>query len=87
MGLMCPGRQLPKVWGQPFVLWCLGLRKDQGCGKERGRERESRQGHAARLREGHGMWLAAGCTHSSAGVGSTELATTPGDHPCGLGMP
>lgn len=84
---MCLGRQLPKVWGKPFVLWCLGLRKDQGCGKETGREGESWQGHAAWLQEGHGMWLATGCTHSSTGVGSTELVTAPGDHPHGLGMP
>lgn len=47
MQLMCLGRQLPKIWGQSFVLCCLGLRKDQGCGKERGREGESGQGHAA----------------------------------------
>lgn len=73
MGLMCPGRQLLKVWGPPFVLWCLGL-QDQGCGKEGGRERESRQGHAALPQEGHGMWLATGCMHSSTGMGSTELA-------------
>lgn len=78
---MCPERQQPKVWGQPLVLCCLGLRK------ERGRELESRQGHAAQPREGHGMWLAAGCTHSTAGLGSTELLTVPGDHPHALGMP
>lgn len=49
--------------------------------KGRGRERESRQGHGARLREGHGMWLAAGCTHGSAGVGRQALAMASEDCP------
>lgn len=73
------------VPGQPFALRCLGLRKEQGCGKGRGRESESWRGHGARLREGHGMWLATGCTHSSAGAGRQAFFTTPGDCPLWLG--
>lgn len=57
------------VPGQPFALWHLSLQKEWGCGKGRGRERESWQGHGARLREGHGMWLATGCTQGTTGVG------------------
>ena len=56
---------------------CLGLRKHRGCGKETGRERESWLGHGAQLREGHGMWLATGSTHSSAGAGRQTLAAAP----------
>lgn len=83
--LVSLGRWLPKASGQPFVPWCLGLWKEQGCGKGRGSERESWQGHGAQLREGHGMWLAAGCAHGSAGVERQALTTTPRDCPPRLG--
>lgn len=79
---MCP--QSVFQWGgdapgsrQHSVPRCLGLRKHRGCGKETGRERESWLGHGAQLREGHGMWLATGSTHSSAGAGRQTLAAAP----------
>lgn len=57
MGLMCPGRQLPKVWGQPFVLWCLGLRKDRGVV---GRREEGSGSHGRVTRLGFGKAMGCG---------------------------
>lgn len=81
-GVMC--LQSVFQWGgdapgsrQHSVPQHLGLRKHRGCGKETGRERESWLGHGAQLREGHGMWLATGSTHSSTGAGRQTLAPTP----------
>lgn len=57
MGLMCPGRKLPKVWGQPFVLWCLGLRKDRGVV---GRREEGSGSHGRVTRLGFGKAMGCG---------------------------